>query len=181
MNNENALDRKLSSEFSQPNLTSTLGDLDKLASSSVDLNEYSLDLFINSNAKNSDKVSISSNQFNFDKHFNQDKESEKPNSEVDSSAIFKLQCQDLVNKINKKREKDERTHAEFQNSLTQWADQATHKVIESLYNKYEDNSNDFSQKLAVVFEQFGRIKKLESELNSIEKKVECLYNEINME
>ena len=90
------------------------------------------------------------------------------------SLIFKNTCED----INKKRAKDSTVSSEFHSCITQWANEATAKIIEAMYKKFQDNAQEMSSKLELIERDIESIAKLEEELKLISTQVESLYNEI---
>ena len=82
---------------------------------------------------------------------------------------------DILNRINTKRTQDEIVHAEFKTCFETWSSEVVNKVIENLYDNYENFSTVISEKFSLISDDLERIRKLEKEISSISNKVETLY------
>ena len=95
-------------------------------------------------------------------------------SSVTGREIYK----NIVDDLNKKRAKDASVTNEFHTCVIEWANEATSKIIESMYKKFQENSLLMSAKFELIEKDLELIGKLEQELKLISMQVESLYNEI---
>ncbi|RNA16579.1 synaptonemal complex central element 2 isoform X2 [Brachionus plicatilis] len=111
--------------------------------------------------------------------------SEPPGSELKSkfenvnSAQFSEALSEIIQRLNKKREKDQNIHEQFQECFNDQLNQFQTKVLEIMRVKYEDYSKAAQKKLEDIFDSLNRIKKLEQEIKIISNEVEQLHKIFN--
>lgn len=110
-----------------------------------------------------------------------DSSSSVPKSKSDSinSAQFSEALSEIIQRLNKKREKDQNIHDQFQECFNEQLNQFQTKVLEMMRIKYEKYSKEAQEKLNKIFDSLNRIKKLELEIKTISNEVEHLYKIFN--
>jgi hypothetical protein len=101
-----------------------------------------------------------------------------PNKFANIDSVFlKSRSNDLLNKINEKRTKDEQIHSSFRADLIGWGQNASDSIIGTMYAKYDGYSKEINQKFKLIADDFSRIEKLENELKIISSQIEAIYTD----
>ncbi|CAF1021231.1 unnamed protein product [Brachionus calyciflorus] len=162
-----------SNNFSNLNLDSSL-----IGNKSFEMRKYPSNLPIGTNSVLNEPPSMS-NQMQINTILS-------TNNEITNSKMDSVNCVQLTNtlnlilkKFNKKREKDQALHVEFQECFTQNSNTFQTRVLDLISLKYDKYSREIQEKLDEISEDLARCSELESEITKISSQVEQLYKAIN--
>ena len=92
-------------------------------------------------------------------------------------ALFREIGNEILAKIKAKRSQDEMTNVEFRAKLTDFANEFSSNVINTVFEKNENYSKLIELKLEAISESLERVRILEIEEKSISDRIEHMYNE----
>lgn len=154
------------------NLLSQKSNLELKTNVGVDLEENSKEVPSFVQTKNL-QISL------FDNELNSSSSELKSKSETINSVQFSEALSEIIQRLNKKREKDQNIHDQFQECFSEQLNQFQAKVLDIMRIKYENYSKEAQGKLNKIFDSLNRIKKLEQEIKTISNEVEHLYKIFN--